>query len=286
MKLKNRLIVTLPDFARYFNYGEFWEKRKLFVRDMHPSKVYYWEKGLEEAYLRIVDWITQGDDAVETVRQSGLCALEQLIGRKITVKEIKCAIGNVDLTTSIIRVQAGTSLMLPSVDGNLPDTFRLSQHKIEVYGTSNKPAVISIGTGSTLSLYASEFVYVTALNGQFIEFLPTRLQNDIYVLTQVAEEGVFFPKLDVRMKFSGNRMSYPDVISFAVTDDGYLFIDSQGHLFIMSNTVNALKFMLKHECEALYVKAHGERVVVLYKDGTLKSTDYMGSMGRVIRVDV
>lgn len=44
MKLNNTLIVTLPDFARHFNFAEFWEKRIQFVRDMHPQKVYYWNE--------------------------------------------------------------------------------------------------------------------------------------------------------------------------------------------------------------------------------------------------
>ena len=49
MKLRNTLIVTLPDFAKHFNFPEFWENRKQFVRDMHPDKVYYWNEALKNA---------------------------------------------------------------------------------------------------------------------------------------------------------------------------------------------------------------------------------------------
>ena len=75
MKLKNNLIVTLPDFAKHFDYNEFWENRRQFIRDMHPSKVYYWNNELINAYDNIVLWINGGERAEESIIKTNKVAL-------------------------------------------------------------------------------------------------------------------------------------------------------------------------------------------------------------------
>ena len=286
MKLKNNLIVTLPDFARYFDYTEFWENRRQFVRDMHPSKVYYWNNELLKAYDDIALWIAGGENAEEEAVNNGILALEVLIGRPIRKEEIEDGKCRPDLSGPIIRVLAGTTLDLPQYTDETPDVINLRYHKIEVYGHSNKPAIINIGSRGSITLYATEFTYVTEVENLFIEFLPTHIQNNIYDLNLACEDGVFLPTLNVRALFSGTRTSYKDVVSFAVADDGFVFIDSQGNPVIMSSTISELKFMLKHDGKAFYVKARGKQTVILYKDGTMKSTAGGNTTGKVIYADV
>lgn len=285
MKLKNNLIVTLPDFAKHFDYNEFWENRRQFIRDMHPSKVYYWDNKLRNAYDDIALWINGGESVEESIIESGIRALEVLINRPIRKDEIDNHKNLPDLSSQIIRVQAGTKLDLPSYTNETFDNINLRYHKIEVYGISNKPAVITIGTDS-ITLYATEFAYVTEVENLFIEFLPTRIQNNLYDLSLISEEGNFFSLLNVRNLFSAKQISYKDVISFALTDDGYIFIDSQGKPIIMSNSINELKLMLKYCGNAFYVKANEKYALILYKDGTLKSTYGNNTNNKVLYADI
>lgn len=286
MKLKNNLIVTLPDFAKHFDYNEFWENRRQFIRDMHPSKVYYWNNEQRNAYDNIVLWINGGESAEDLIIKNGIRALEILISRPIGKDEIEDHKSLPDLSNQIIRVQAGTRLDLPSYTNETFDSINLRYHKIEVYGNSNKPAVITIGTKDSVTLYATEITYVTEVENLFIEFLPTHIQNNIYDLSLVSEEGHFFSSLNVRNLFSVKQISYKDVISFALTDDGYIFIDSQGKPIIMSNSINQLKFMLKYNENAFYVKANENHAVILYKDGTLKSTSGNIITNKVVYADI
>lgn len=272
MKLKNNLIVTLPDFAKHFDYNEFWENRRQFIRDMHPSKVYYWNNELLNAYDNIVLWINGGESAEDSIIKNGIRALEILISRPIGKDEIEDHKSLPDLSSQIIRVQAGTRLDLPSYTNETFDSINLRYHKIEVYGNSNKPAVVTIGTKDSITLYATEFTYVTEVENLFIEFLPTHIQNNIYDLSLVSEEGNFLSLLNVRTIFSGKQTAYKGVISFAVTDDGYIYIDTHGKPRIMSNRIMPLKFIFGHNEEAFYVKAKGNEAMILYKDGILKST--------------
>ena len=286
MKLKNNLIVTLPDFAKHFDYNEFWENRRQFIRDMHPSKVYYWNSELLNAYDNIVLWINGGESAEDLIIKNGIRALEILISRPIGKDEIEDHKSLPDLSNQIIRVQAGTRLDLPFYTNETFDSINLRYHKIEVYGNSNKPAIITIGSKDSITLYATEFTYVTEVENLFIEFLPTHIQNNIYDLSLVSEEGNFFSSLNVRNLFSVKQISYKDVISFALTDDGYIFIDSQGKSIIMSNSINQLKFMLKYNGNAFNVKANENHTVILYQDGTLKSTTGNIATNKVVYANI
>lgn len=286
MKLRNNLIVTLPDFAKYFDYNEFWENRRQFVRDMHPSKVYYWNNELIKAYEDIVLWVNGGENVEETIFKSGISALEVLINRPISKEELEDYSSQPDLSSPIIRVQAGTILELPHYTNETFDVINLRHHKIEVYGHSNKPAIIKIGSKVTKTLYATEFIYVTGVENLFVEFLPTSIQNNIYDLSLVSEEGVFFSTLNIKTPFSEKLTSYKGVISFAVTDDGFIFIDSQGKPIIMSNSINELNFMLRYNERAFYVKAKGTQAVILYEDGTVKSTSCSNTINKAIYANV
>lgn len=288
MKLNNSLMVTLPDFTKHFNYMEFWENRRQFVRDMHPSKVYYWDKELEDAYFSVANWIDRGDDVMEDEKARGIGALELLLGRKIDDGEIGLSEGHVDLSSPIIRVLAGTDLILPEYEKGLCDRVELSYHKIEVYGNSNKPARIRIGTGGEEKLLCTgEFVYVTALNGRFIEFLPTHLENNANILDLVSKEGKFASTLYCRRLSDGNTVWHEEVISFALAYDGYMFIDNKNGIKVFSPQMDGKRWQLRcGGAEPFYIKCRNGEAIVLYRRGTLASTMDTECAERIIKADI
>lgn len=289
MKLNNTLIVTLPDFAKHFTFSEFWTNRRQFIRDMHPNKVYYWNDCLKDAYFTIVQWINQGETASIIEKNNGINALEILLGHKIDIDTIDFSNNKNNLKNPIIPVQAGQTIVLPEYTSEHPQPFKedsLHLHKIEIHGKSSKPSTIKIGQSKSISLHTGEFTYVTAFNGLFVEFLPTHLQSSIYELTLFSQEGIFTSTLLVRNSFSNNQLSYKNVISIALSDDGYMFIDTHKKPFIVSSTINNLIFMLKYHKNAFYIKARNNNALILYCDGTLKTTQEIKDITQVISADI
>lgn len=285
MKLRNTLIVTLPDFSRQFNFPEFWENRRQFVRDMHPDKVYYWSETLKEAYRATASWIRQGENATEADKTAGLKGLETLIGRKLTPEEI-LADARQDFTAPILRVPSGQTLTLPECTADAPGSLELRFHKIEVYGKSPKGASdIRIGDSRSLTLAEGEFAYVTACHERFIEFMPTHLQDERFDLRLYADAGDFKPTLYAKDLSSQNLYRHEGAISFALTADGYVYIDAHKELCIESLAINPTRFLLKAAGEALYVKARDKDALVLYADGVLK-TNTGSSYTRILSAEI
>ncbi len=282
MKLNNHLIVTLPDFARHFSFLDFWENRSQFVRDMHPDKVYYWNDELKAAYFVIAQWINQGKDADESVKDAGVNALDMILEGNLDRNSVCISENAVDFTSQIIRIMSGQILHLPKYWENVSGPFMLRLHKIEVYGRPFFFAKIKIGDEER-TLQTGEFIYVTELNGGFIEFLPNHLQNESYDLALDSQEGDFTSSLIIRNLFSGSRLVYKGVTSFVLTNDGYMYINADKKPVVMCNSVP--KFMLKYAGEAFYVKATQSAALVLYSNGVLRSTVNMNSMENVFRAD-
>lgn len=262
MKLNDRIIVTLPDLARHFNYAEFRANACSFIRDMHPNRVYYWSDELRRAYHEVAAWLQGGD------RRAGLVALEMLLGRPLLPEEICDGASGPDLTARIIRVRSGATLVLPA---RRPERVDLRVHKIEAVGPGDAPVVVALGADSR-RLLPSEFVYATESDGAFIEFLPAQLENDTFALSLSSSEGRFMADLLVRTKYSGLESRVADVVSFALAEDGPVYIDSRGMPVYVSPTVAALKFLLRHDAQAVCVKARGAHAVILYADGVMKNT--------------
>lgn len=284
MKLNNHLIVTLPDFVKYFTFSDFWENRFQFVRDMHPDKAYYWEEELKEAYFNVVQWINQDENADKTVKDRGINALEKILGGKLDRSSVCISDDTIDFTSQIIRVMSGQTLTLPEYKVNATESFILRLHKIEVYGRPAQFSKIKIGNKECVTLQTGDFVYVTELDNCFIEFLPIHLQNETYDLSLISQDGDFFSTLVVHNLFSDSRLTFKGVTSFALTNDGYIYVDANKKPIIMSNSVP--KFMLKYEGEAFYVKANNNNALILYSNGILRSTMDMSTISQVISVSI
>lgn len=63
MKLNDTIIATLKDFAKYFTFVEFWSKRKVFLRDLNPSVVLYWNDTQKILFNLISEWVYSIDSS-------------------------------------------------------------------------------------------------------------------------------------------------------------------------------------------------------------------------------
>lgn len=285
MKLNNTLIVTLPDFARHFSFIEFWENRRQFVRDMNPQRVYYWSKELSDAYFLVSKWIEKGEQATADDCKAGCKALSYLVGKEIDASAATIAGDSDDYSAKIINISSGKTVRLPQYQKHGSGSVSLAIHKIEVYGKSGTVLMVSIGKGKAIKLMAGDFVYATAVKGGgFVEFLPKTMRGNEYELTMVSQKGDFLSTLIVRNLRTMKQEQISGVVSFALAEDGYMYINGDGKLILMSNFVLSLKAFLSHNSPTLYVKSYAGDVAVLYADGMLKSSRSLEGKKNVVSV--
>ena len=115
---------------------------------------------------------------------------------------------------------------------------------------------------------------------KYIEVLPNHINNDRYDASLVSANGEFYSTLVIHDKKNASKFSWDGVISFALVDDGYLFVDKQDSLIVMSESTP--RFLLKSEGKVVYVKSFNDKVLALYEDGNLKSTISMQKISNVI----
>lgn len=281
MVLNNHLIATLPDFVRNFRFSEFWIKRKQFVRDMHPDKVYYWNQSLIDAFYKIKEWIEDEEKSSKSnLRESGLSALKCFLGGNLDLDSISITRGSkVDISSEIIILEPGQIVDFTSFKGEKDAHDHLRLHKLEVHGNSSSPARICIDGQQTCKLCFGEAAYITEVRGCCLEILPNIIRNSNYELSLISKDGNFYSTLVVQDLKSGSKKMLDGVTSFALVNDGYIYIDKGGRPIYMTSQIP--KFMLKHDAKALYVKSMNDYVLVLYQDGILKTTQSMDEMSNV-----
>lgn len=209
MKLNNTLIVTLIDFQRNFNFKQFWNCRKQFLRDMHPDKMYYWEEHDKTCYTAIRVWIEAEDSgsANPDIRNSGLESLARLVGQDVTEEEATFTLdGTSDFSADIIYVKSGGSLQLPGKAMSEEEAIGYSKsvgkkerlHKIEICSEKDEDeeaATIFINGTEIIRLPYGECVYVTEIDGFFLRALPSHLNQAGIFLDLINISGAFASKL-------------------------------------------------------------------------------------------
>lgn len=280
MKLNNTLIVTLSDFARHFTFPAFWANRQQFVRDLCPEKVYYLNNEQKQAYIEITKWIQEGELNTNSDKTLLCNALEELLGYKVDNKEVEAFFHPTVMDSDIIVVNAPTTFDLPKFEKTSDDPFTIKLRKLQIEGNVGQEAEIHIGGELVAKLKSGEVTYVTEADGKYIEILPNHIYSDRYDASLVDTNGEFYSTLVIYDKKNASKYSWDGVISFALVDDGYLFVDKQGSLIVMSESTP--RFLLKSEGKAIYIKSFNDKVLVLYEDGNLKSTISMQKISNVI----
>lgn len=281
MKLNNQLIVTLPDFARNFDYQEFWANRRQFVRDMNPERFYYWQDGQVNAYYDVKAWIeSNGKD--EKLKDKGIAALGFLLGGNVDLKAMSFTSSGVDISKRIIKVNAGHILEMPAFSGAGQKNLAINLHKMIFEGSAQKMTKVYVGGQYASTFYGGDVVYFTELNGGCIELLPNRIKGRTIELGIINDGDRFGSKLIVQNYLGGENV-FNGIVSFGIVNDGYIFIDEDGKPVYMTNIP---KFLLKSDSPALYVKGQGDNALILYRNGNLRSTSLgMATSKNIISAD-
>lgn len=179
MKLNNTIILTLQDFRRQFDFSQFWARRKQFVRDMHPDKVFYGIDSDIELYDAVCKWIYLEDcnGVTESQRNNGIAALRCLSCHEITDLDLRAGFNSLDYTSDIIYVTSGTDKITLPTSAELSNTKRKSEerlHKIEITGRHEGETAVFIGCDIVAKLKAGDCIYVTEINNMFIRALPNK----------------------------------------------------------------------------------------------------------------
>lgn len=180
MILNNTLILTLQDFRRHFDFAQFWAKRKHFVRDMHPSKVYYFNAREANCYTLICRWISCEEDQTTTdqIRQEGLLSLSVLSKKDISRKELATVLVSINFSDDIIYIPSGKTINLPGhlVDKDHPYSSSERIHKFEVAGDQGQ-AHILIGGRHVCDLCVGDCLYITEVKGHYQRLLPNTIER-------------------------------------------------------------------------------------------------------------
>lgn len=282
--MNNHLIVTIPDFIRNFSFNEFWINRKQFIRDMHPDKMFYWDDSMKDAFFNIKNWIEHEENLDSSLRDCGLSALSILLNGDLDLSKVSITKGNnINVSSDIIILEPGQNIDFPGFKGRKSSNSRLNLRKLEIHGKSSSPAKLSISGSFVRNLSVGEVAYITELDGYCIEILPNYFRNNSFELNLISQDGAYYSTLLVQDLKSGIKKMIDGVVSFALVQSGYIYIDKNFKPIYMASEVP--KFMLKHNDEALYVKAKKDAVLILYKDGTLRSTVDISPQSNIIFSD-
>lgn len=179
MKLRNTIILTLPEFRRKFkttSLFDFWKVRHQFIREMDwkRERVSYWDERDMIAFNTFKDWIEKEDKELASVddRKEGIAALRQLSKSEIDMSDEEFMLQINGGSTDDIIYARDERLRLPAFNNPINREMQERIHKIEVADTLDCTVSIYIGEENVASLEPGECVYVTEIGGKYVRNLP------------------------------------------------------------------------------------------------------------------
>ena len=125
--------------------------------------------------------------------------------------------------------------------------------------------------------YGSDYIYVSVVNGSYEE-----LGYDTINDGTMHSYSMMYTSM---LSFSSDYyIDIKNVISFAKTDNGYVYIVKEGNNnYLRGQGFSQISRLLRNNKQPVIVKAYGSRVVVLMSDGTLTS-NFCESISGIRRV--
>lgn len=140
----------------------------------------------------------------------------------------------------------------------------VSSYRISIIKKNNSPRVDN-QEGAKEELYGKDYIYVASANGKNEELR----YNDIADCKLLSYSMMYTSRL---VFATDNFINLKNVISFAKTDKGFIYIIKEGdNNYLRSQGFQQTSRLIKRAKQPIMVKAFSSRVVVLMSDGTLTS---------------
>lgn len=287
MKLGKYLIVSLVDFRRYFSWKEFFANKIQFVQDMNPEKIYYWNNEQKKAYAIICEWInTNKSNNISNIPEEILTEFRTLLGENFKYPDIQGR-EEYDLHQEIINLRRNDDIDLPRMSEedavNINEDLCIKLHKIKANNDTKGKSSVSIGGELKCELEAGEIVYVTELNGKFIDIIDTQAENEFLFGILIDSPNEFGSILVITDKRTGIKQMVNNVISFTLVDNGYIYITTKGKLISIDNDCPMLYLRDKVQTP-IQIKRTMNVIKVLYQNGFCRSSNSMGPISRVTKI--
>ncbi len=191
--------------------------------------------------------------------------------------------GDIDLSRSIIHLSSGQDVNLPAyTDDNVNTDFDIRLHKFCISENGDVPSAISIDD-NTREIEYGDILYATEFNGKFIDFTPSRIENEFLSAQMIDSPGSLGSILVITDKVNGTKQSVNGVVSFILVDHGYIYINENGKLISIGNETPML-LLRKKEFKAIQIKAKQGAIEVLYSNGVCKTTNSMNTIHGVTKI--
>lgn len=234
MILNNTIILTIEDFRRHFDFSQFWAKRKHFVRDMHPQKIFYYNPEQEQDYWVVKEWLeTEDNNITIEKRKTGINALSRIIDREISQSELSSILVTINYDDDIIIVKSGKTINLPGslVDWDYPHSNAEKLHKVEAVGDDGDVKIM-IGGSHAYTLHCKECVYITEIGGSFMRVLPTSCIKGATSLKLINIPGQFSSKLEITKYNMGKHVSVEDNVTQFALEGMRVLYNADNYLII------------------------------------------------------
>lgn len=284
MKYGKYLIVTLHDFRRHFDFKQFYKNRTQFIADMHPDKVFYWDKKHVAAYHVISDWIDSVGCTCDVLPNIVKNALSDMLGYKF---ESPCGVR--DFNEPIIILLPDEDLRLPIYSHSESEKIDLKVHKIIASEESTKVSVVFIGDSKKVELQPGEVVYAVENQSNFITFLQNRAENEFFKAHLIDSNDGLGSILVIENKTTHEKTKINNVISFILTDESYMCITANHVINIGLHPDVYREWLTQKDTDAkpIFLKQKDNKMIgVLYSDGTLMSSTHSQIFENVIEFEL
>lgn len=273
MKYGKYLIVTLPDFRHHFDFKQFYKNRAQFVSDMHPDKVYYWDKKHIAAYHVISDWINSDGCTYRYLPDIVKGALSDILGYNLD----SSIVHSHDLSEPVIKLFPNEDLSLPIYNIDEPNQIDLKVHKIVASEESVGVSVVSIGDNKKVELQPGEVVYAVENQSKYVNFLQNFAENERFSAQLIDSNDVLGSILVIENKANHEKTKINNVVSFILTTNSYMCITANHTIDIGNHDNMYREWLIQKDSDAkpISIKQRDNKIIgVLYSDGTLLSSSH------------
>ena len=208
-------------------------------------------------------------------RTIGILALYELIRKRIEPEEVSEAFKEIDYSLDVLQFPSGCNRTLPAVKAPITE-INITLKKILITGSQSNQTTLRVGDDiSGKEDYESEeCAWATFIGNECIEILPNKggdFNTNFTITLMNNSENQNITYIRIYNDFHETYEYVSNVKSFAVSQDSFYYIDSNGKIAGSYNLKSA-DYLIERGEKPVYVKCSDSAVLVLFANGKLRST--------------